>query len=783
MTAKRLNTRPLLYAAVAVLALTAATHLVHGRQMKRLAERARAEADRAEAEGRTELAMRGWARYLTFVPDDPEGLVHYALALDREGGPPATRRRALSALRRALAREPACVEARRRLVAVAMELGQFGEARQHLQALLRATPGQAELEETLSRCEAAEGDFAHAAESLHRAVRLAPDWIEIPVCLAELLRNRLDDPDLAAQVMDKMVIKNVACAPAYLARARYRFAAGAPKGAAEDLARAADLAPEDAEVIAANAEWEERRGDLEAARANWERGEGLHPAQVRMCLGLAGVECKAGRLSETAGCLRRGLGHNPGQPDLLLALVEVLTEHGDLPGAGEAVARLREQPALSAVAAYGEGLVLMRQKRWREAGDTLERAARGSGLSGPLRGRIYLHLARCYEQVGYEDRQLATTRAAAAADPTAAARSALAGLLLAAGRPDEAAEEYRALAALPDAPHDAGTQLARALLRHNLTLAPRQRNMHEVTRALDRAADAPGQTGAVAALRAELLLAEGQAEEGRAVLEAARRQYPKELTAWTASADLAWREGRPAEALRLLEQAGTQLGERLELRLARADLWARHGGPIAARMLDELAESLESYFNDDQMQLLLAVAERQAWLGNRPEVVRLCREIVARRPDDLRGRLLLVEVSVIAGNDRSTRRAIDELLRVEGETGTCWRYGEAARLLAPAAHGDRSGLAQARALQEEVARQRPGWARVPALLARLEEAEGRPDRALAAYLRAIELGDRGPAVLRRAAQLLKERGRPADADDVLRKAVDARAADQGHWAA
>jgi tetratricopeptide (TPR) repeat protein len=168
---------------------------------------------------------------------------------------------------------------------------------------------------------------------------------------------------------------------------------------------------------------------------------------------------------------------------------------------------------------------------------------------------------------------------------------------------------------------------------------------------------------------------------------------------------------------------------------------------------------------------LYYVAERQAWLGNRPEVVRLCGEIAARRPEDLRGRLLLVEVSLSAGNDRSAARAVADLRRAEGEAGACWRYGEAARLLAAAARGDRAGLPQARALLAAAARRRPGWARVPALEARAEEAEGRPDRALAAYLRAIELGDRNPAVLRRAAQLLAERGRRAEADAVLRKAA------------
>src|SRR5262249_12776702 len=61
---------------------------------------------------------------------------------------------------------------------------------------------------------------------------------------------------------------------------------------------------------------------------------------------------------------------------------------------------------------------------------------------------------------------------------------------------------------------------------------------------------------------------------------------------------------------------------------------------------------------------------------------------------------------------------------------------------------------------------------LPLCEARLNDLDGRKDAALSLYLRAIELGERDPDGLRRAAELLYERRRYAEADRVLRKVPD-----------
>src|SRR5205809_211587 len=66
----------------------------------------------------------------------------------------------------------------------------------------------------------------------------------------------------------------------------------------------------------------------------------------------------------------------------------------------------------------------------------------------------------------------------------------------------------------------------------------------------------------------------------------------------------------------------------------------------------------------------------------------------------------------------------------------------------------------------------PGWSRVPVLEAGLEELDDNPERAVECYQRALELGNRQPAIIRRVVQLLFERRRYAEAEQVIRKLLE-----------
>src|SRR2546422_931655 len=80
---------------------------------------------------------------------------------------------------------------RRHLVHVAMTLRRYTDAREHLEALLQLSAGDAELEHLLGECAEANGQYAQAAGWFAKAVEHAPDRIESYVRQARLLGRRL----------------------------------------------------------------------------------------------------------------------------------------------------------------------------------------------------------------------------------------------------------------------------------------------------------------------------------------------------------------------------------------------------------------------------------------------------------------------------------------------------------------------------------------------------------------------------------------------------------------
>ena len=313
----------------------------------------------------------------------------------------------------------------------------------------------------------------------------------------------------------------------------------------------------------------------------------------------------------------------------------------------------------------------------------------------------------------------------------------------------------------------------RLLVVRNLRLPASRQNWNEVEKLLKEAPAEVRGTVDHQMLGVELLVARNQLEEARKQLQTARTKTPKEARYWLGLAAVADRD-KPAEgekpfarSLQVLDEAQKELGDLVELRLGRAIRLARLPAEQARPLLAKLEENADRFSETEQTRLLLGLANASERLSDRDTARRLLGQVAARQPLQLGIRQRLFDLALAAEDDAAALALLGEMRRIEGDDGSVWRFAEAARLIALASRGDRSGLGQARKRLAEVARSRPTWSRLPVLKARLADLEGNLDSALENYQRALELGEQTPAVVQRTVQLLTARRRIDEAKKVL----------------
>ncbi|SIO61511.1 Tfp pilus assembly protein PilF [Singulisphaera sp. GP187] len=838
----KLNLRFLLGLFVTSALVGGGIHWVHGVLEKQNVGALLKEADRAERKGDRAGFEKLLARYLAFRPEDGKALARYGLLLAEGAATGRVRLQALQVLERALLHNTERDAIRRRAAELAMspELGKFKEAKVHLVTLLlKPSPGgevgsesgsepepedvqrlealllefarqdgaqppspgleqclarpDAEVLSLLGRCLEEQARTGPRDESDHSSLKAlacyrlaltrAPDRVDLYVRLAALLRGPIDDPAQADRVMDAgdirdgVVAKNSDSYLAYLARAQYRKALGL-SGVTDDVTRAWQLAPEEADVIVAVGEIARERRDYSEARQLLERGMERYPRDVRMYQNLAEIETRAGRTKEALAVLRRGVLALPDQRNLQWNLADLLINAGS-PEAKLVIARLRRradlfQPAVE----YLTARVLLNEGQRAEAVRRLEKARTLMANVLDLKSltlKAELLLAQCYQQLGNPDQQAAASRRALLLEPkSVSARLAQASALLSLGRSDEALEEFRKAA--PESV-EARVAVARLLLARNLRLPDDQRLWPEIDQALEEADRAGADAVEVTILRADALTARGQFDQARERLQQARSSQPNRVELWIALANLAGRQGKSTAILSVLDEAQTQLGDRVELRLARAYYWGQRGGQDALKALEPLAVNLDAFSADDRDRLDDGLADVFAQLGDVRRAEELWTGLAERRPHELHAAIRLFDLGLaLEAREQADRgtlsRAVKRLHGIEGEDGVLWRFGEATLLVRQSPQANPKRLDQARLLLSEAAKRRPDWSQVPLLEAAIAEQEGSPERATEAYLRAIERGEGQPLVIRHVVNLLIDQKRFAEADRIIQKRLD-----------
>jgi cellulose synthase operon protein C len=756
------------------LVLTICVHCLHVYQVRQNAGALRRQAQRALAGGHLALAATHLERYLTFEPGDTQALGQYGQLLDQLAEGPYGRFQVMEIFEQVLRRDPIRQDLRRRVIGIAIDQYRFRDAIQHLEVLLPTVPDadKGELEHLLGWCQDAEEHYDLAVAAYRRALQYTPGRIPCYVLLAEVLRDRLFQPEEAAKVMDGLVAANPKSSEALLARARFLQAAGNTDAAVRDMAQARALDPARVDLTLAAADLARGRGNLDEARTLLQLGLKGDKRNARLYASLAEVELLAGLPAQAVAWLRQGVVELPDAADLLILLADLLLDHNDVAEADALIARLRQFHPPPPRTDYLQARVLMKHGKWDEAAALLEAVRPRLATETTWASQVDICLGQCHEQLGEVEQQLADFRRAVRLNPGAfAARYGLGIALLATGNLENAAVELRRLTSADGAPSAAWLMLARVLVRRNQLLPEDQRDWRDAEAALDHAAAAPDVVD-LTILRAEILAGRQQLGAAVELVAKARDRQPDEVRLWLALADLVGRQGETSAALDLLNQANQRpaLASNPDLRVARVRSWAGRDGAAAVQELARLAREAENLAPADQPRILRELAEAFARRGDLAQAQRLWQRLAERRPRDLDSRFALFELALESGQDAAAQRILQDIRQIEGDAGFRWRCAEALRLISRADARDTQRVAAARKLLNEINQLSKDHPAVPLLEGAIDEIQRNPEQAIKHYQQAVDRGERQPRLFYQLTRLLVERRRFLEADQVVRKA-------------
>jgi tetratricopeptide (TPR) repeat protein len=534
--------------------------------------------------------------------------------------------------------------------------------------------------------------------------------------------------------------------------------------------RAAELAPEQADVLLAAAEMALLQGNLSAARDFVHRGLKLHPLNERLYRSLAALEAHTNHPEEAIGCLRLGLEKLPASVGLHVHLAELYLDQRQAAEARPLLDWVRNHAKSAGLFDYLQGRFLMLDGQWDEALGKLL-AARGQlGLNSEWASAVCSCLGQCFEQLGEPEQQLAAYRSAVVNNPgNLRARLELGKTMLACRMVDDAAVELRNLTLLPQAPPESWVTLGCALIERLQRRPGNNAQWKELDDVLEQAARATPDAVDLACLRALRLMLQEQTDAALALLQKSIKERPGEVQLRITHADLLLRQGKTGEALTVLEQARAHLGPKFLVQQALARFWTRVGGSQAHLTLAQMAMQPGELTRTEMIRLLRELAGGLLQLGDKRGAETVGKQLADLQPKDLRPRIMLFDLALADNRDADTLRLLDEMRRIEGEDGVYWRAGEAARWIHLARKGDRSMLPLARKRLAEVSKRAADWGRAVLLQAYLDELDGFPEQAINHYRRAIDLDERSPALVLHVARWLYSQGRHAEADQVIRR--------------
>jgi len=820
---KRVNFKFLLILMAGLFATTAGLYALRRFQVSRHAGSKLDLARERLKAGRVADATSLFAQYVALRPDDAKAFAEYSqLLLGRATSPDATRNdvaRAFNALEDAVRSNPDDDPLRLQLAEFQLRVGRAADAREHLTVLQERLDAPLDTDSQSPTDRADRGrrvGFLQATSYLgsgefEEAARIAAQLVgydldqrvfaetdkpvaadtDAFVLLAAVLQERFEAPADARRVLEELVARRGDDPRAWLALTSWYREQGDKEQAEAAVAKAIELAPDEADCVFAEFELALAGRDLDRARDVAQRAVKLFPDDERAYRGLAAVLMERGELPAAEPVLLEGVERLPGKASLQLMLTDALLQQNKLVEAGQAIARIRElYGATSGPVGLLEARLLVAEGRWSDAKAKLEQVVRPLVLGNTeLIRQVDLYLGQCYAQLNEYDAQLEVNRRILADTPDSlAARAGAAQALVSAGKAAEALAEFEAIAAaLPEdrlvTIPQAWYPLLQLRIASQAELPAADRDWSGVDRLLEvltkSGTVAPAQ---LALLRAEVLMRQDEPQAARDLLEANAEANPQ---VWAALLTLTLREDGPEAATAALERVPEPIKNEPSLLLVEARIAARLPVDAARQQIDAIAARAGDLPSDAAATVFSTLAPIRLAAGDREAAGRLWEQAAAAAPEDLAIREAMLEAALVAGDLPAAGAVVAAISKIAGASSARCRVAEAStkllearQLLAkreptetpqtrelPADVG--AVLDQARNLLIEAENDRPGWSQIHVLYADVEGLRGNPSAAIDRLRRAIAMGPANPAIVRRLVALLYSDNRLEEAQEAM----------------
>jgi cellulose synthase operon protein C len=839
----RIKLRILGIALIGIAFLAVGVHFLHAFQIKRNSGVFLELADQEEKAGNKTKAIEYLQKYQVYNPENKAVNAKRAILVADQGlGQPFNGSGIQSAMEqcdKVLRESPENDELRRKTVTLKMLLSHFRmrtgllkEALESLDILVASSPNDSELYELKGLCfEAIRADvdkadggfeqktsaaFREADDAFQLAIEKDPTRITAYVYRANLQLSSKSTAgnNEANSCIKDMVERNPNSFEAYLERAIFRkglakdeerTSKALKNEIAEDIKKAAELAPDDERVLLISAQLAYDNGEIQTARRLLEKGVDQNPKNPGFYENLAKLELSEKKTEKAVAWLRRSITSNPNDVITLYRIATILADSGHLEKAEPELQAL-EKTTASALVAYLNARAAFNKSEWIKASNTLENVRdRLVSLSGaPAFSKIPATadtmLAKCYDHLGQNDRFLEVSQNLAQQNTSPQQLAQLAYAWEKNNKLDNALAIYSSLAA-QDPSFE--VDIVRLLFRRQLrSKAKREESLAqwwpELEIRLQKAEKTGNRRMDVVRERVALLLAQSVfaqvkqpdkakqlQEEARSLIERSRDIFDSQLEYWLTLATVINRQGQPDQALALLNKAKNQTGDGVTIRLAFASHWLRlmrfkESRPIADKALEKLEqEDVDQFSAFERNALLAGLADARERAGQTEQAKRLWTEISKTGGQGeslqvLTSRLRLFDLALMENNQDEVAKVLVEIKELDPD-GATWKYAEAMRLTAFSDASNQKAKSDADQLLNDARSKRPNWSRLVLLQAFLADRSQHWDQAVNDYLQAIELGERKPEVVRRVIELLldpEKRGRKGDSELAIQTLAD-----------